>query len=212
VAVSRLVKGGPAGLYGAKAWFSRRLRAVVDLAVRRNVSPDVFTVAGVFCAAVAGAVIALGWWPFAAAGLVGRLAGANLDGAVARARGVARPFGFVVNEVGDRASDLLIMGGLVALAWRVATPQVAVLMVLAALAATLPTFAALAAAGAGAPRVNGGPFGKTERCMVALAGCVLGDVLPRPGAALAVLAGVVVVGSLLTAGLRLAASRRVLGG
>jgi len=212
VAVSRHVNGAPAGLYGAKAWFSRRLRAVVDLAVRRRVSPDVFTVAGVFFAAVAGAAIALGWWPLAAAGLVGRLAGANLDGAVARARGVARPFGFVVNEVGDRASDLLIMGGLVALAWRVATPQVTVLMAVAVLAATLPTFAALAAAGAGAPRVNGGPFGKTERCLAALAGCVLGDAMPRPGAALAALAGVVVVGSLVTVGLRLAAARRVLGG
>jgi CDP-diacylglycerol---glycerol-3-phosphate 3-phosphatidyltransferase len=205
------VSATPAGLYGAKAWFSRRLRAVVDIAARSSVSPDVFTIAGVLCAAVAGAAIARAWWPLTAAGLVGRLAGANLDGAVARARGVARPFGFVVNEVGDRASDLLIMGGLVALAWRAATPQVAVVMALAALAATLPTFAALAAAGAGAPRVNGGPFGKTERCLAALAGSVLGDVLPRPGAALDVLAGVVVLGSLVTAGLRLAAARRVLG-
>jgi CDP-diacylglycerol---glycerol-3-phosphate 3-phosphatidyltransferase len=205
------VRATPAGLYAAKAWFSRRLRLVVGLAVRRRLSPDVFTVAGVLAAAVAGCAIAAGWWPIAALGLIGRLAGANLDGAVARARGVARPFGFVLNEVGDRASDLLVMGGLVALAWRVASPDVAVLMALAALAATLPTFAALAAAGAGAPRVNGGPFGKTERCLAALAGCVLGDVLPRPGGALAVVAAVVIGGSLVTAGLRLAGTRRALG-
>jgi CDP-diacylglycerol--glycerol-3-phosphate 3-phosphatidyltransferase len=204
------VRATPAGLYGAKAWFGRRLGVVVGLAVRKGVSPDVFTLAGVLAAAVAAAAIALGWWPLAAAGLVGRLAGANLDGAVARARGMTRPFGFVVNEVGDRASDLLVMAGLVALAWRVAAPQVALLMALAAVAATLPTFAALAAAGAGAPRVNGGPFGKTERCLAGLAGCLLAGVLPRPDAALAVVAAVVAVGSLLTAALRLIVARRVL--
>lgn len=201
----------PAGLYGAKAWFTRRLGAVVDLAVRRRVSPDVFTLAGVASAAVAGGAIALGWWPVAAAGLVGRLAGANLDGAVARARGVARPFGVVVNELGDRAGDLLVMCGLVALAWRVATPGVAVLMALGALAASLPTFAALAVAAAGGPRANGGPFGKTERCLAAFAGSALGGVLASPGPALAALAVVIGAASLATACLRIAGGRRVLG-
>ena len=198
------------GLYGAKDWLTRRLRAVVDLAVARRLSPDVFTVAGVLAALVAGVAVAEAWWPLAAPALVGRLAGANLDGAVARARGVTRPFGFVLNEVGDRASDLLIMGGLVGLAWRVAPPGVALLMALSMVAATLPTFVALAAAGAGAPRINGGPFGKTERCLAALAGCVLAGVVPRPGPALGALAVAVIAGSLFTAGARLASARRML--
>ena len=37
-------------------------------------------------------------------------------------------------------------------------------VLVAAVAATLPTFASLAAAAAGVPRRNGGPLGKTERC------------------------------------------------
>ena len=38
-----------------------------------------------------------GWWPLAALFMVLRLAGANLDGAVARAAGRSRPWGFVLN-------------------------------------------------------------------------------------------------------------------
>ena len=45
-------------------------------------------------------------WPLALLFLAVRLGGANLDGAVARARGVSRPWGFVLNEVGDPVSDL----------------------------------------------------------------------------------------------------------
>ena len=127
-------------------------------------SPDVFTAAGVLAAGAAGAAVALGWWPLAALFLAMRLAGANLDGAVARARGVSRPWGFVVNEIGDRASDLLAFAGLAVWAARQHGPGLHWLswpvlqVLLAALAATLPTFASLAAAAAGATRRNGGPL------------------------------------------------------
>jgi CDP-diacylglycerol--glycerol-3-phosphate 3-phosphatidyltransferase len=67
----------------------------------------------------------------------------------------------------------------------------------AAVAATLPTFASLAAAGIGADRLNGGPFGKTERCLAAV-------VAAAAPAWLGVVAAVVVLGSVLTAALRLA--------
>ena len=97
--------------------------------------------------------------------LAGRLAGANLDGAVARARGVSRPWGFVVNELGDRAGDLLMFAGLAVLLGRLQGGAGLVLVLVAAVVATLPTFVSLAGAGAGAPRLNGGPFGKTERCL-----------------------------------------------
>jgi CDP-diacylglycerol--glycerol-3-phosphate 3-phosphatidyltransferase len=205
------VNATPRGLYAGKAWFTRRLGGVVAVAVRRGLSPDLFTAAAVVAAAVAGLAVALAWWPLAAVALVGRLAGANLDGAVARARGVSRPFGAVLNEVGDRASDLLVLAGLVALCWRTAGPGTGAAMALAAVAATLPTFAALAVAAAGGPRANGGPFGKTERCLAALVGAVLAVTFDRPGPALAVLAGVIAAGSVVTAVLRLAAGRRVLG-
>ena len=195
------------GLYAVKPWYTRRLQRAVDAAVTRRISPDVFTAGGVVAAAVAAVCLAQGWWLAAAAALALRLAGANLDGAVARARGVSRPWGFVLNEIGDRASDLIVFGGLGWLAARAAGwgSLPVTLVAVAAVAATLPTFAALAAAGAGATRSNGGPVGKTERCLLA----VLMAAWP---AALPVGCGVVIVGSLLTAGLRLAAAHRELTG
>ena len=110
------------GLYALKPWYTRRLTPVLNAAVAHKVSPDVFTAAGVVAAGAAGVTIALGWWPLAALFLALRLAGANLDGAVARARGVSRPWGFVVNEIGDRASDLLTFAGLAVFAARLHGP------------------------------------------------------------------------------------------
>lgn len=194
------------GLYALKPWYTRRLSRLVDAAVRRDLSPDLFTGAGVLAAAVAAVAIWAGWWPLALVFLALRLAGANLDGAVARARGVSRPWGFVLNEVGDRASDLLMQAGLLALAVRVTGSwhgAAVTWTLLAALAATLPTTASLAAAGAGAPRPNGGPLGKTERCALAVLATAVPSWLPWVG-------GLVVLGSALTAYLRLAAARRTL--
>ncbi len=208
---ARPTPGTPRGLYALKPWYTRRLRVAVDAAVRRGTSPDVFTVLGVVAALGAGAALAMGWWPVAIVLLAGRLAGANLDGAVARARGVSRPWGFVLNEIGDRASDLAMFAGLAVLAVRVpATVWVGgtwtglAWVLTAAVAATLPTFASLAAAGIGADRLNGGPFGKTERCLAA----VVAAAVP---AWLGVVAAVVVLGSVLTAALRLARTHAALG-
>ncbi|WP_241523612.1 CDP-alcohol phosphatidyltransferase family protein [Mycobacterium sp. IEC1808] len=197
------------GLYALKPWYTRRLTPVVNVAVRWNISPDVFTVAGVLAAGVAGATVALGWWPLTALFLALRLAGANLDGAVARARGVSRPWGFVVNEIGDRASDLLTFAGLAVWAARQRGPGLhwlswpVIMVLIAALAATLPTFASLAGAAAGAPRRNGGPLGKTERCLFVFLATAFPVILP-------VVATQLVNGSLITTVLRLRAAHREL--
>jgi len=197
------------GLYALKPWYTRRLTPILNTAVAHNVSPDVFTAAGVAAAGAAGVTIALGWWPLAALFLALRLAGANLDGAVARARGVSRPWGFVVNEIGDRLSDLLTFAGLAIFAARLHGPGFqwlswSVLQVLAAaLAATLPTFASLAAAAAGATRRNGGPLGKTERCLFILLATAIPFIMP-------ILLMQMVNGSILTTVLRLRAARREL--
>lgn len=193
-------------LYALKPWYTRRLHRFVAGAVARGTSPDVFTAVGVVGAGLAAVAIALGWWPAALLLLAVRLAGANLDGAVARARGVARPWGFVLNELGDRVSDLLMFAGLAVLAVRSGGDAVAGLaplawVLVAAVAATLPTFVSLAGAGAGAPRLNGGPLGKTERCAFAVLGAGVPSLLPG-------IAVVLVVGSVLTATLR---ARRVHG-
>jgi len=142
------------GLYALKPWYTDRLSRIVLLADRRSISPDAFTAVGVAGAAGAGLALWQGWYVAAGLMLAVRLAGANLDGAVARARGVSRSWGFVLNEIGDRVSDLLMFAGLVALAHRTAGPDDRLLVVgavlAAALAANLPTLASLAAAGAGA--------------------------------------------------------------
>lgn len=195
------------GLYGLKPWFSARLTPIVDAAVARRISPDVFTAAGVMAAAAAAVTVAFGWWPLAAVFMVLRLAGANLDGAVARARGVSRPWGFVVNEIGDRTADLLAFAGLAVWAARqsgaglhwLSWPVFQVLV--AALAATLPTFASLAAAAAGATRRNGGPLGKTERCLFVVLATAVPVLIP-------VLLAQLVNGSILTTVLRLRAAHR----
>jgi len=197
------------GLYALKPWFTAILTPILNAAVARRVSPDVFTAAGVAAAGAAGVAVAFGCWPLAAVFLVLRLAGANLDGAVARARGVSRPWGFVLNEIGDRTADLLTFAGLAVFAARhhgpgfhwLSWPVIQVLA--AALAATLPTFASLAVAAAGATRRNGGPLGKTERCLFVTLATAFPVIMP-------VILTQLVNGSILTTVLRLRAARREL--
>ena len=197
------------GLYALKPWFTGRMTFIVNTAVARQVSPDAFTAAGVVAAGAAGVAVAFGCWPLAAVFMVLRLAGANLDGAVARARGVSRPWGFVVNEIGDRTADLLTFTGLAVWAAQQHGPGMNWLswpvlqVVVAALAATLPTFASLAAAGAGATRRNGGPLGKTERCLFVVLATAFPGIMPF-------MLGLLVTGSLITAVLRLRAAHREL--
>jgi CDP-diacylglycerol--glycerol-3-phosphate 3-phosphatidyltransferase len=128
--------------------------------------------------------------------LAARLAFANLDGGVARASGRGTRIGAVDNELGDRAADLLMLAGAFALApaW---------LVLAAMLAATLPSWVALAGAAAGAPRLNGGPLGKTERCAVVGVAAVVPPLLTAALVA-------VVAGGLGTAAVRYARLRRAL--
>lgn len=152
------------GLYSFKSWYARRLAPVRRRLVAWNVPPAAITVTGILFGAGAGAVLAL-LRPGPAAGaavamlLAARLACANLDGGVARDGDRATPFGAVLNELGDRAAELAALAGCLALA-----PLG--LVVAVALAATLPSWVALAGAAAGLGRVQGGPVGKTERCLL----------------------------------------------
>ncbi|MFE0177144.1 CDP-alcohol phosphatidyltransferase family protein [Streptomyces sp. NPDC059002] len=180
------------GLYALKPWYADKLSGARAALVRREVSPDTLTAAGVVCAA--GAAAALAWLPAPLAALpvavllAARLAFANLDGALARDTGRTTRRGALLNELGDRAADLIVLAGFLAVAplWLVAT---------AGLAATLPSWVSLAGAAAGAGRLNGGPVGKTERCALVVVAAASGWAVP-------VLA-VVAAGSALTAGVRL---------
>ena len=185
------------GLYSFKSWYAGRLAPVRRFLVAARVPPGAITAAGIVFGGSAGAALAL-LRPGPGAGVVvalllaARLACANLDGGVARDGDRATPFGSVLNEVGDRGAELLALAGCLAFA-----PSA--LVAVAALAATLPSWVALAGAAAGFRRVQGGPVGKTERCLlIALLAC-----WGFPVVFLAVLAA----GSALTAMIRLARLR-----
>jgi CDP-diacylglycerol--glycerol-3-phosphate 3-phosphatidyltransferase len=182
------------GLYSLKSWYAGRLAPVRRRLVAVNAPPAAITITAIAFGAAAG--VALAWLrPGPAAGmavtilLAARLACANLDGSVARDSGRATPFGSVLNEVGDRAAELAALAGCLAFA-----PTALVLA--AALAATLPSWVALAGAAAGLGRIQGGPVGKTERCLLLALLAFIG--LP------AVFLGLLAAGSAVTALVRLA--------
>jgi CDP-diacylglycerol--glycerol-3-phosphate 3-phosphatidyltransferase len=182
------------GLYGLKPWYATRLARVRRVLVTKHVNPDAITLAGVAFGAAAGCALAtLHHGPLAAvvvaALLAARLACANLDGGVARDRGLTNRFGVVANELGDRAAELAALAGCLALA-----PSG--LVAAAALAATLPSWIALAGVAASLPRIQGGPVGKTERCLLLV-------LIAATGAAAVVLV-IMAVGSSFTAVVRLA--------
>ncbi|GAA2567787.1 MULTISPECIES: CDP-alcohol phosphatidyltransferase family protein [Streptomyces] len=189
------------GLYAFKPWYTEQLSGVRAALVRREVSPDTLTAAGVVCAAGAAGALATLPAPWAclpvALLLAARLAFANLDGALARDTGRTTRRGSVLNELGDRCADLVVLAGFLALAplWLVA---------LTGLAATLPSWVSLAGSAAGAERLNGGPVGKTERCLLTVVAAATGWAVP-------VLA-VIAAGSALTAVLRLGRLWQALGG
>jgi CDP-diacylglycerol--glycerol-3-phosphate 3-phosphatidyltransferase len=152
------------GLYALKSWFSGLLKPLVLFAVQHKLSPNVFTVIGVLGGALAGfGVASVNTW-LVLIGVIVRLAGANLDGALARATGRESRRGFWINEVGDRLADWAIFAGL--LFMPIAMPIDVWVTVMVAVA--LPTAVSLWGVRRGAARINGGPFGKTERCAFAV--------------------------------------------
>jgi CDP-diacylglycerol--glycerol-3-phosphate 3-phosphatidyltransferase len=108
------------------AVLSRRYKAAfgefvqpVNLALHRlRVSADHLTLAGIVFGALAATAFAEGRLPLG--GIFLALAGVAdmLDGALARASGSATRFGSFIDSVADRATDVLILGGL---AWHFRT-------------------------------------------------------------------------------------------
>jgi CDP-diacylglycerol--glycerol-3-phosphate 3-phosphatidyltransferase len=152
------------GLYALKSWFSGLLKPLVFFAVQRKLSPNVFTVIGVLGGVLAGfGVASVNTW-LVLIGVIVRLAGANLDGALARAMGRESRSGFWINEAGDRLADWAIFAGLLFIPLAVPFDVWVTVMV----AVALPTVVSLWGVRRGAARINGGPFGKTERCAFAV--------------------------------------------
>lgn len=186
------------GLYSVKPWFLRRLRRIEDVLVERRVSPDTLTIAAVVVSIAAGAAVAAGgaleeplWWLLVLPlGLV-RLALNALDGAVARRTGVGRPFGEVVNEMGDRLADVASIAPLAF----VVEPALAFAALTCALLASAAGCAGRAVTG---QRATGGVMAKADRVAVlavaGAAGAVTSSSTPFEVAAWIVAIGSVVTG------------------
>lgn len=193
-------------LYAIKPSFVRRLRRLEDLLVERGTSPHRLTATAVVASALAGAAIAAGgildepllWLAVPPLVLV-RLAANALDGSVARRTGRAGPWGAVVNEVGDRVSDVVVVGATAT----VVAPGLAAGAVAAGLLASGAGVLSELATGA---RDSGGPLGKADRAaLVAIASAWAAASGPEP---FTVAAWAIVVGATLTAALRVARVRR----
>ncbi len=105
------------GIYTTKSKFQSHLSFVVDFLVAHHVSADAITLGAIVVSLIAALLLAFS--PLNPALLLivpvlllGRLLLNVLDGMVARANGTAHKTGELLNEFGDRLSDLLIFAGL----------------------------------------------------------------------------------------------------
>jgi phosphatidylglycerophosphate synthase len=151
------------GIYAIKPWWQRRLAGLEDWLVRRQVHPNLVTLAGVGCAGLLGAALAASArWPWLALAVaplaVGRLAANALDGLVARRTGLASARGELFNEFGDRVADTVVFVGL-ALNSHIFAPLVWGALVLT----LLSSYLGIAAKAVGGQRIFGGLLAKADR-------------------------------------------------
>jgi CDP-diacylglycerol--glycerol-3-phosphate 3-phosphatidyltransferase len=197
------------GLYAVKPRFVAALTGPADWLAARRVDPDALTAAGVACALAVGAGLAATGVETRLALLAAPLALARLtfnalDGLVARRARTARPWGALVNELGDRVADLGVFAGLALV------PGVSVGLVGAAAALSLlASHVGVAVEAAGGRRLRGGPMGKADR-MAALAVAALASGLTGDLTFLRLLPAVVLAGAVATLLLRLMEARGAL--
>jgi CDP-diacylglycerol--glycerol-3-phosphate 3-phosphatidyltransferase len=185
------------GLYAAKPRFQRRLARLATWLAERDVHPDVVTYAGLACAALGGAALAIGleytlWLWVVPVLAAARLTCNALDGMVATRSGLARPWGKVLNELCDRLADLAMLAPLL-LVPEANLPSVCAML----LTTLLVSYLGVLSEAAGAGREYGGCMGKADRMLwLGLATAVsaaTGDLL-----ALRVLPVFLLAGALLT--------------
>lgn len=188
-------------LYAVKPRFQQALRPALQFAVRRSLSANALTRAAVVVSAIGGVTLAFsGAEPrllLVAVPVVGlRLALNALDGMLARQTGTASPTGELLNELGDRLGDLLLLGGLV-LAGHADLRLGAVVIGVVA----LPAMVGITSRAAGGERRYDGPLSKPDR-MVGLGVTAVLAQLVAPSTAVTLYLALLAVGVPLTALLR----------
>jgi phosphatidylglycerophosphate synthase len=190
----------------ARSW--RASQVAADWLVRRGVSANAVSVAGMVAGLAAGAALAATApldglpqrlaWLTAAVLIPLRLLANMLDGMVAIGSGRVSAVGELYNEVPDRVSDSAVLIGL-----GYAAGGQPALGYLAALAAVFTAYVRALGKGAGAGQEFAGPFAKPQRMWAAI-GCAAycglapAEWLPTVGLP-AVVLGMVAAGSLVTA-------------
>ena len=143
----------------------------VNLALHRlRISADHLTLAGIVFGALAAIAFAEGRLPLG--GLFLALAGAAdmLDGSLARAAGSASPFGSFIDSVADRATDVLILGGL---AWHFRTTTELAVVLVAIGGSFLVSYTKARAEGLGIA-CDVGLMERPERMILLIAGALSG--------------------------------------
>ena len=171
----------------------------LNLALHRlRISADHLTLAGIVFGALAAVAFAEGRLPLGGLFLV--LAGAAdmLDGSLARASGSASRFGSFIDSVADRATDVLILGGL---AWHFRTTTELGVTLAAIGGSFLVSYTKARAEGLGIA-CDVGLMERPERMILLIAGAITGLMLPALWALAAL--------SLVTAGQRVWHVRREL--
>ena len=186
-----------AGLYSIKPRFQSLLAPLADGLAGRRVNPDELTFAALGCGVLGGLALSLSprmpllLWTIPPL-IVARLGLNALDGMVATRRGVARPWGKVLNELCDRLADLAFFWPLLVV------PTVSPLWASAALASMLlVAFVGVLGEAVAGVRQYGGCMGKADR-MVCLGLAAAASALLTSSVPLQLLPIVIVGGGLLT--------------
>jgi phosphatidylglycerophosphate synthase len=166
------------GIYRIKPHFQQALSGIAGALTVCHVHPDMLTAAAFAVALAGGGALVAGRWVPALLLLVPGLALARtalnaLDGMVARAAGLARPWGEVLNELGDRLADVAFFAG-VALAPG-SSPALGCAVLVAML---LCSYLGTVARAAGGRRQYGGIMGKADRMIYLGGAAVLAFLLP----------------------------------
>ena len=184
----------------ARTWGARILEPVAGLLARLHITPNQATVFGFLLTVGVSLIIAAGNLPLAGWLLIATVAFDAVDGTLARMTDSVSPFGAFLDSTLDRWAEIALYFGL---AWYFTRTgqDYAVLLAMAALAASLMvSYTRARAEGIGAP-LKEGVFTRFERLVVLIIGLVFNWVI-WPLVIITVLSG-------LTAVQRILATRRL---
>ena len=153
------------GIYSTKSQWQTWLQPVERFCEQRRVHPDLFTYGALGLAGLAGLALAHAgadhaWLWLVPPCLLLRLVLNLMDGLVARALGLADPWGEVKNEFGDRVADALVFLGL---GWGGYAHPFLVTLSLALVLCV--SYLGMLGKAVGGRRVYAGVFGKGDRML-----------------------------------------------